>query len=171
MISDAVIYEDNQGIAGIPHDSPIGLEPSIAKSLTEEEKSKWSKDYELARRGRVRKRKQRRILSLYTSLNRLSASFIAVITVVERQVAILLDLQSLFLTTYRTKTKGSEKGYPSRENPFYKNIAPIPTPSENSEQILLNTLDAIDEVVRERKCFIEKIKALVEIMEIKREIV
>ena len=45
--------------------------------------------------------------------------------------------------------------------PFCKNIASIPILSENSEQIWRNTLDTIDLVVGERKCFITKIEALV----------
>ena len=95
----------------------------------------------------------------------------AAIGVVERQIAILRDLYSLFLTNCRTKIKDYEKGYPLQQSPFYKNIAPIPVLSENSEQIWPNTLDAVDEVVQERKFFVKKVRALVENMDIRRKIV
>ena len=108
---------------------------------------------------------------LLTSLNRLSASLFAAIGVAERQIAVLQDLHSLFLTSYRTKIKDYEKEYSLRQNPFYKNIAPIPILPENSEQIWPKTLDAIDEVVQERKCFVKKVRALVENMDIRRKIV
>ncbi|PUU82973.1 hypothetical protein B9Z19DRAFT_1190028, partial [Tuber borchii] len=92
------------------------------------------------------KRKQKRVQGLLTSLNRLSASFC------------------------RTKIKDYEKRYSLRQNPFYKNFAPIPILLENSEQIWLNTLDSIDLVARKRKCFHLKIEALVENMKIERKI-
>ena len=131
MISDAEIYEDDQGM----------------------------------------KRKQKRVQDLLISLNRLSAGLVAAIGVVERQIAVLQDLQSLFMASCRTKIQNYEKGCPLRQNSFYKNIAPIPILSENSDQIWPNTLDTIDEMVRERKCFITKIGALVENMKTKRKIV
>ena len=119
----------------------------------------------------VRERKQERILELLTSLNQLSASLFAAISVAERQIAILHDLHSLFSTSCRTKTKDHDKGYPLRQNPFYKNIAPIPILSENSEQTWQNTLDTIDEVVLERTFFIKSVKELIENMDIRRKIV
>ncbi|PUU82964.1 hypothetical protein B9Z19DRAFT_1105475 [Tuber borchii] len=114
-------------------------------------------------------RKQKRFQNLLTSLNRLSGGLFAAIAVAERQIAVLQDLHGLFLTSCRTKINDYEKGYPLRQNPFYKNIAPIPILSENSEQIWPNTLDTIDEVVREKRCFITRIEALVENMKIKRK--
>ena len=117
------------------------------------------------------KRKQKRVQDLLTSLNRLSASLSAAIDVVERQISVLQDLHGLFLSSCRTKIKDYEKGYSLRQNPFYKNIAPIPILSENSEQIWPNTLDAIDEVVQERKCFVKNVRALVENMDIRRKMV
>ena len=83
----------------------------------------------------------------------------------ERQIAILQDLHSLFLTSYRTKIQDYEKRYSLRQNPFYKNIAPIPILSEYSEQICLNNImDTINLVVGERKIFITTIEALEENM-------
>ena len=115
--------------------------------------------------------KQRKVRELLTNLNRLSANFFAAISVAERQIAVLQDLYSVFLTSYRTKTKDYERGYPLRRNPFHRNVVPIPILSENPEQIWPDTLDTIDEVVRERKSFIWKVKELVENMDIRRKIV
>ena len=90
---------------------------------------------------------------------------------VERQITILQNIHSVFATSYRTRTKEYEKGRALRGNPFHKNVAPIPILSENPEQICPNSLDTIDEVVRERKYFIGKVKDLVERMDIRRQIV
>ncbi|PUU79844.1 hypothetical protein B9Z19DRAFT_788994 [Tuber borchii] len=116
------------------------------------------------------KKKQERARDLLTALNRLSVDLFAAVSVAERQIAILQDLHSVFLTSYRTKTKDYERGYPLRRNPFYRNVAPIPILSENPEQIWPNTLDTINEVVEERKSFIKKVKELVENMDIRRKI-
>ncbi|PUU82945.1 hypothetical protein B9Z19DRAFT_965998 [Tuber borchii] len=116
------------------------------------------------------KEKQKRVRDLLTSLNTLSASFFATISVAKRQIAILQDLHSLFLTSYRTKTKDYEKGYQLRRNPFHRKAAPIPILSEHPEQICPDTLDTIDEVVREKKSFIEEVKELVQNMDIRRKI-
>lgn len=62
----------------------------------------------------------------FTSLSGLSAALFAATTVAEWQIAVLQDLRTVFLTSYRTKTSDYEKGYPLRWNPFYKNIIPIP---------------------------------------------
>ena len=112
-----------------------------------------------------------RIWALISSLNWLAASLLAAISVAERQIAVLQNLHDLFFTSCRTEIKGPEKGYPLRRNPFYKNIAPIPILSEISDQLWANTLGAIDEVVRERKCFMKKVRKLVESMDIRRKIV
>ncbi|KAG0641318.1 hypothetical protein HOY80DRAFT_883382 [Tuber brumale] len=159
MISDAATYEDNQGMEVDPADEqlPAGVSP------TEENRKR-------AREENVRKRKQKRVRDLLTSLNRLSAAFFAAISVAERQIAVLRDIHSIFSTSHRTKTKEYERRYPLRQNPFHKNIIPIPILSENTEQIWPNTLDTIDEVVRERKSFIKKVKGLVENMDIRRKI-
>ena len=117
------------------------------------------------------KKKQKRVQDLLTSLNTLSASLFATVSVGKRQIAILQDLHSVLLTSYRTKTKGYEKGYPLRRNPFYRKVTPIPILSEQPEQIWPDTLDTIDEVVREKKSFIEEVKELVENMDIRRKIV
>jgi len=116
-------------------------------------------------------RKQERVRDLLIALNRLSADLFAAISVGERQIAVLRDLHSVFLTSYRTKTKKYDRGYPLRRNPFYNHVAPIPVLSANPEQIWPNTLETIDEVIRERKSFIEKVKGLVENMDIRRKIV
>ncbi|PUU80824.1 hypothetical protein B9Z19DRAFT_682159 [Tuber borchii] len=116
------------------------------------------------------KREQDRIQDLLTSLDVLAASSFAAISVAERQIVVLQDLHSVFLTSYRTKSKDYEKGYPLRQNPFHRNILTIPILSENPQQIWPNTLDTIDEVVRERKYFIKKVKGLVENMDIRRKI-
>jgi len=154
----------------ISDDNPEGLRQLLDRRFIREEMLEYNED-ELTRRNNVRKRKQRRVRDLHASLSNLFASLLAAINLAERQIAVLQDLYSLFLASYRTKTKDYEKGSPLRQRPFYTSIAPIPTPSEDSEQVWPNTLAAIDEVIRERKCFIEKIKALVENMEIRREIV
>jgi len=167
MISDAEAYEDNQGMEGIPDDSPSKLSQSQELMLTGEK----TVEHERARQDNVRKRKQRRVRKLLASLNGLSADLFATISVAERQIAVLQDLHSVFATSYRTKTRGSGKGYPSRRNPFYQNVAPIPILSENPEQIWPDTLDTIDEVVQERKSFIQKVKELVENMDVRRKIV
>jgi len=172
MISDAKTYVDNQGIEGIPDDNPpVLLQPRVGLAWEEEETWRWYEDHELVRQNNVRKRKQMRIRDLIASLNRLSASLLAAISVAERQIAVLQNLHDLFFTSCRTEIKNYEKGHPLRENPFYKNIPPIPILSEGSNQTWPNTLDAIDEVVRERKCFIKKVKELVENMDIRRKIV
>jgi len=115
------------------------------------------------------KRKQERVRDLLAFLNRLSAALFAAISVTERQISVLQDIHSVFLTSYRTKAKDGKKGL--RRNPFHRNVATIPILSENTEQIWPNTLETIDEVVRERKSFITKIKELVENMDIRRKIV
>ena len=115
-------------------------------------------------------RKQERVHDVLVTLNRLSADLFATVNVAERQIAVLQDVHSVFLISYRIKTKDYEKGY-LRRNPFYRSATPIPILSENSEQIWPNTLDTIDEVVRERKSFIKKVKGLVENMDIRRKIV
>ncbi|PUU79855.1 hypothetical protein B9Z19DRAFT_1080740 [Tuber borchii] len=114
--------------------------------------------------------KQKRVRDLLTDINRLSAVTFAVISVVERQIAVLQDLHSVFATSYRTRTREYEKRHPLRGNPFHKNVAPIPILSENPEQIWPNALDTIDEVIRGRKSFINKVKDLVERMDIRRQI-
>ena len=169
MISDAKIYADNQGMKGIPDDSPPPIYQYRERGLTWEEQLIREKDHEQDRQNKVWKRKQSRIRDLIAALRRLSANLLAVISVAERQIAVLQNLHDLFSPHSRTNIKGNEKGYPPRENPFYKNIAPII--SESSEQILPNIIDAIDEVVRERKCFIKKVQELVENMDIQRKIV
>jgi len=170
MISDAKTYEDHEGMKGIPSDEPPPpeLPPGVNRT---KEKLKYKEDSKKARQNNVWKRKHRRIRDLITSLNRLSASLLAAISVAERQTAVLQDIHGLFLPSCRKKTKDTVKGYPPRQNPFYKNIAPIPILSENPEQILRYTLDAINEVVRERECFIKKVEKLVEKMDIRRKIV
>ncbi|KAG0128935.1 hypothetical protein HOY82DRAFT_522130 [Tuber indicum] len=149
IISDATTYEHNQG-----------MEEDLADAQLERE----------VREERVRQRKQKRVRDLLTALNRLSAALFAAISVAERQIAILRNIHSIFLTSYRTKPKDYERGYPLRQNPFYKNVIPIPILSKHPEQIWPNTLDTIDEVVRDRKSFLEKIKRLVENMDIRRKI-
>ena len=117
------------------------------------------------------KRKQDRVRGLLASLEILAAGFFAAISVAERQIVVLRDLQSVFLTSYRTKFRCNEEGYPLRRNPFYNNTLAIPILCENPEQIWPNTLETIDEVVRERECFIRKIRGLVENMDTRRKIV
>jgi len=175
MISDAETYEDNQGMRGIPSDEPHREEPQpeelqLGVILAEEDRQRREEEDERARQNNVRKRKQRRVRELLASLNRLSASLFATVSVAERQVAVLQDLRSLFLTSYRTKAKDHEKEYPLRQNPLMS-ISPTPIASENPEQMWLNTLDTVDVVVRGRKCFTKKINVLVENMEVRREIV
>jgi len=143
MISCAKAYENDKRIAGM--------------SLSDEGLN-WDGYYEGAR-------------DYITSLNRLSANLFAASSVAERQIAILRDLHTVFLTSYRTKTSHYENGCPLRRNLFHKNIIPIPILSESPKQLWQNTLETIDELVRERECFISKITRLVENMEIRRKIV
>jgi len=173
MISDAKTYEDNQGMERISADNPVGLAvlPGVRLTGGGEEEWRWYEYHVRARQENVGKRKQRRTRDLIASLNMLSASLLAAISVAERQIAVLQNLHDLFFTSCGTKTEGYENGHPLRENPFYKNIAPIPILSEGSNQMWPNTLGAIGEVVRERKCFIQKVKELVENMDIRRKIV
>ena len=147
MISEAEISEDNQEMEG--------------GSGRDEQSSQDD----------VRKRKHGRVRELLASLNRLSAALFATISVAERQITVLQDLHNVFLTNYRTKRKDFERGYPLRRSPFHRSVAPVPVLSENSEQIWPNTLDTVDEVVRERESFIRKVKGLVENMDIRRKIV
>ena len=105
------------------------------------------------------------------SLNTLSEGLVAAISVAERQIAVLHDLQTVFSTIYRTKATDPEKGYTLRQSPFVKNIALTPILSEDPEQVWPNILGAIDEVVQERKSFIEKIKGLLKSVETRRYIV
>ena len=126
---------------------------------------------EQVRQNNVWERKQRRIRCLLASLNTLAAALFAAISVAERQITILQDLHGLFLASCRTKIKDYEKGYPLQQSTFHNNVAPIPILSENSEQIWPNTLETIDEAVRERKSFIKRVKELVENMDIRRKIV
>jgi len=168
MISDAVVYGHNQGMEEIPEDIP----PIYSQTgLPYQEQLMRREEHERNRKNNVWRRKQMRIRALISSLNCLAASLLATISVAERQIAVLQNLHDLFFTSCRTEIKGPEKGYPLRGNPFYKNIAPIPILSEISDQIWANTLGAIDEVVRERQCFMKKVRKLVESMDIRRKIV
>ncbi|PUU82959.1 hypothetical protein B9Z19DRAFT_966094 [Tuber borchii] len=171
VISDANAYEDNQGMERNPDDVPLELR-HLLESISPKERELLREDkvYRQVRQEHILNRKRKRVLDLLTSLNRLSASLFAAISVAERQIAVLQELYTLFLTRDQTKTKAREGGYPLRQNPFYRNIAPIPILSENSEQTWPNTLDTIEEVVREKKCFLRKVKGLVENMDIRRKI-
>ena len=159
--SDAGSYEDNQRMVRIPDDKPQELQTRAV--LTEKD--------ERTMQNNDRMRKHMRVRQLLASLNTLSEELFAAINVAERQIAVLQDLHGVFLTNYRKKTEDNEKGYPLQQNPFYKNIAPIPILSENSEQIGQNTLETIAEAIRKRKAFIKRVKELVENMDIRRKIV
>ena len=169
MISDTEIYEDDQGMKRIPDDEPLKPPPGV--NCAKDEESKLGADYNQELQNNIKKRKQKRVRGLLTALNSLSADLFNAISVAERQIAVLQDLYSVYSTSYRTKTKDYEKGHPLRRNPFYRNVVPIPMLLENPEQVWPNTLDTIDEVVRERKSFIKNIKELVENMDIRRKIV
>lgn len=171
MISDAKTYKDNQGMKRTLGNTVHQLVPMLRWGNFEEKVSRLNAKNKAAQQNETWKRKQERILDLLTSLNRLSANLFAAISVAERQIAVLQDLHSVFSAGCRTKTKDHQKEYPLGRNPFYKNIAPIPILSENSEQIWPNTLETVDEVVRERKYFIKKIKELVGNMDIRRKMV
>ena len=149
LISDAKTCEDSQG---------------------EKLKLKLNNFTEQIFQENVWRRKQKRVRDLLTSLNRLSASLFAAISVAKRQVAVLQDLHSIFTTRGQTKTKDHEGRYPLRQNLFL-DIAPIPILSKNPEQIWASDLTTINEVVQERKPFIKKVKELVENMDIRRKIV
>ena len=169
-MSDAKIYEHDQGMKWIPGEEPLDPE-SLDPTLTKEERSKWAMDHNRARQTKIQKRKQNRVRNLLAALNRLSSSLFATISVAKRQITVLQHLHSVFLTSYRTKAKEYQKGYPLRRNPFHRNVATIPILSENPEQIWPNALDTINEVVRERESFIMEVKELVENMDIRGKIV
>jgi len=171
MISDALVYGHNQGMEEIPEDIPSPIYSLSQMELPYEEGLMRSEDRERKRQNNVWRRKQGRIRALISSLNWLASSLLAAFSVAERQIAVLQNLHDLFFTSRRTEIKGLEKGYPLRGNPFYTNIAPIPILSEISDQVWANTLGAIDEVVRERQCFMKKVRKLVESMDIRRKIV
>ena len=122
MISDAITYEDNQGMERTSNDNPPNLRQSLEIRLTEEERLQWNEDYERARQNNARKSKQRRVRALLTSLNSLSAGSLAVISVVERQIAVLQDLHSVFLTNYRTKLKITRRDTHSGEIPSTRTL-------------------------------------------------
>jgi len=145
----ALIFEDNQE----------GDMDQMMSDANPNEGSRWME------------RNQEGVRGLLTVLSRLSTGLFAAIGVVERQITVLQDLHSLLSTSCLTKTRDSEKGPQLRRNPFHKSTARIPILPENSEQIWPNTLETINEVVRERESFIEKVKGLVENMEIRRKIV
>jgi len=171
MILDAKTYEDNHGMKGIPTDIPQREELELSVILTEEDRQRQEEEDEQTRKDNVRKRKKRRVRHLLASLNSLSAAFLAALSVAKRQIAILQDVHCLFLTSYEKKTKDYRQGYPLRQKPYHTNTTPILTPLENSQQMWPNSLDAIEEVVRQRECFINKIKELVENIEIRRKFV
>jgi len=172
MISDAEVYENDQGMERIPQDEPQRVKLPTGLNFTEEEEYQLEVElYDRARQKNIQKRKQKRVRDLLTVLNGLSANLFAALSVAERQIAVLQDLHSIFFTSYRTKSKDYEKGYPLRRNPFHKNVVTIPILSENPEQMWPNTLETINEVVRERESFIKNIKELVENMDIRRKIV
>jgi len=171
MISDAKTYEGSQAMRGITGDEPQRDELQPRVIFTKGYQQKQREDDERARQDNVRKGKPRSARDLLASFNKLSGALFAAISVAERQIAVLQDLHSVFLTSYRTKSEPGEKGYPLRRNPFHMNIVPIPVLSENPQQMWSNTLETIDEVVRERKSFIQKTKELVENMNVRRKIV
>ena len=171
MVLDAEIYGDDQGMKRILDDEPLQLELPPGVRLTQEEQSKWEMEYDRARQDKIQKRKQKRVQDLLTAINRLSANLFAAVSVTERQIAVLQDLHSVFLTSYRTKSNDYKNGYQVRRNPLHKNFAQIPILSENPAQIWPDTLDTIDGVIQERKSFIKKVKELVENMDIRRKIV
>ena len=171
MILEAKTCERNQGMRISPADLPLPRSPESGVTLTSEIQRRMREEDEQVQQNNVRERKQRKVRGLLASLNSLSAALFAAIGVAERQISILQDIQSVFLTSYRTKTKDYQKGYPLPRNPFHRSVASIPILSENPEQIWPNTLDTVDEVIRERKSFIRKLKELVENMDIRRKIV
>ncbi|RPB03057.1 hypothetical protein L873DRAFT_1787208 [Choiromyces venosus 120613-1] len=129
MISDAKTYEDNQGMKVDLIDNLQKLKPTLpmGTSLTQQEALRWKQDYEPARQNNVQKRKQKRVRDFLTSLNRLSAGLLAAISMSERQLAVLQDLNSVLSTSFRTKTKDYEKRYPLSE-PFLQEYYPDPYP-------------------------------------------
>ena len=139
--------------------------------VTEGDRQRWREEEEQAWKVEVLKRKRGRVRDLLISINNLGAALLAVIRVSERQIAVLQDLHTVFSTSYRTKTQYYEKKYPSPQNPFHRNIVPIPILLENPGQIWPDAIDTVDEVIRERRSFIKEVKELVENMETRRKIV
>ncbi|PUU82949.1 hypothetical protein B9Z19DRAFT_1061381 [Tuber borchii] len=122
------------------------LQKSLCKLDDQEEDiGQVISDAEIYGDGQGRERKQKGVRDIIAALHRFSADLSAATSVAKRQIAVLQDLHSVFSTSYRTKTKDYEKGYPLRRNPFHRNVAPVPILLENPEQIWPNTLDTIDE--------------------------
>ncbi|PUU79841.1 hypothetical protein B9Z19DRAFT_1063916 [Tuber borchii] len=172
VILDEKTSEDNKVMKGTPASELHQLELPLGVALTEKQEPKGDEDCKRAQQDKVQKRKQRRVRDLLISLNRLSASLFAAISVAERQVAVLQDLHSVLLTGYLPIHKSPEKRYPLRRNRLYKNTSIDLTPvlPEHNDQARVNILDAIDGVAQERECFIKKIKDLVENMGVRRKI-
>ncbi|PWW79093.1 hypothetical protein C7212DRAFT_360614 [Tuber magnatum] len=120
--------------------------------------------------GAQRKRNRTAVQKLLTSLDTLSADLFAVISMAERQIAILDDLHGVLLASYRTKARNHDERSSLRQNPSHKNVALALTLAENPEQMWQNTSDSIDEVVQKRKSFIKRAERLLENMEIRRKI-
>ena len=171
MILEAKTCERNQGMRRNPADLPRPRSPEPGVILTDEVRRRMQTEDEQMRQNNVRERKQRKVRGLHSSFNKLSAALFAAISVAERQIAVLQDLHSVLSTNCRTKPKSDQNQSPLRQNSFYRNVVQIPILSENPEQIWPNTLDTINEVVRERVSFIKKVKGLVENIDIRRKIV
>ena len=112
-----------------------------------------------------------RARGLLTAINTLLANLFATVSVAERQVAILQDLHRVFSTGHQKEIEDGKSEYQLRQNPFFKDVAQAPILSGYPEPVWPNILGTIDEVFRERKCFIKRVKGLVEHMNIKRKIV
>ncbi|PWW79095.1 hypothetical protein C7212DRAFT_360616 [Tuber magnatum] len=163
IISEPNSHGSDQEMNEIPNTLPE-LPPGI--TLPPREQSR-TKDHDRVQQKNATK-EERGVRDLIF-FNRLLAGLFAAISVAERQIAILQDLHSVFWTSYRTGNKVHEKRYPLRQNAFYKNIALIPAPPENTGEMWPDTLDIIDEVIRERKSVIKRVKGLVENMDIRRK--
>jgi len=128
-----------------------------------------SNDFEKAHREILLRIKQRNIRTI-ALFNRLAAILFAAIRTAERQIAVIQDLHTIFLTSF-LKTRDHEQRYPLHQNTFCKDVALIPILLEYSEQAWPNSLQSIDEAIRERKSFIKEIKELVRISDSKGKIV
>ncbi|KAG0128938.1 hypothetical protein HOY82DRAFT_621333, partial [Tuber indicum] len=155
IISDATTFEGN-----------LGMEEDAADVQLPARVSPNESDLYSAREN-LWKRKQAKVRDLLTSLNTLSTALFGAINVAERQIEVLQDIRNLFSTSHLRKVRSYEQ---IGQNSFHKAIAPIPFPPGKTEQVIPGTLEAIDEVVRERKSFIKKLKGLVENLDLRGKI-
>ncbi|PWW79097.1 hypothetical protein C7212DRAFT_153698 [Tuber magnatum] len=162
IISGTGTHERDLETNDTPKDPSVGQAPHRGAISTPGEPRRGG-DYQ----QNYFQRNQRR--ALLTSLNRHSAALFSVIMVAERQIELLHDLHRVFSTIYPARTQ-DHGGNQSPKNRPYQNIFPRPILLESPGEIQSNSLDTIDELIRERILFIKKIKVLVKNIDNRRSI-